>query len=205
MVFIDRPVALFFNEHRELRRLFQLCATPSLLSLPLAALYLIWSVLWRLTGRRLPGRNDVLLAMSLATLAGTTAKDELKWIIGRPWPDAWLHAGLYRPSPFARGEAYGSFPSGHTAYIAAPMFALAIMLPRYRLPAFAIICAVMVGLVGADYHFVGDVVAGLFTGLAAAAGTVVMMRKAQDKPWDNPPENVQSLLDVKQTYSESRH
>jgi membrane-associated phospholipid phosphatase len=34
---------------------------------------------------------------------------------------------------------------------------------------------VMVGLVGSNNHFVADVIAGFFLGLAAAAGTVTLM------------------------------
>jgi membrane-associated phospholipid phosphatase len=45
-------------------------------------------------------------------------------------------------------------------------------MPQYRAVWAGVMAMVMAGLVGAGYHFVGDVIAGFFTGLAAAAGTM---------------------------------
>ena len=103
------------------------------------------------------------------------AKDELKWLIGRPWPQTWVKYGVYTLKPFTDSQYFGSFPSGHTTYVAAPMFVLWWRLPRYRLLWLGIVLMVMVGLVGSNNHFVADVIAGFFLGLAAAAGTVTLM------------------------------
>jgi len=166
-------VELFVHAHRGARPVFQLLAAPSLLPLPFSAVVLGVAVWRRLHGGAAPGR--MYLAFSVATLAATAAKDELKWIFGRPWPDTWMHYGLYAFRPFDTFWLYGGFPSGHTAYIAAPMCVLWKLAPRFKALWAAVTAGVMLGLVGAGYHYVGDVVAGFFTGLAAAAGTLVLL------------------------------
>ena len=104
-------------------------------------------------------------------------KDEMKWMFGRPWPRSWVKNGVYGFHPFTDSSLYGGFPSGHTAYISAPLLLLCWLAPKYRWVWLAVVAMVMVGLVGAGYHFVGDTIAGLFVGLAAAAGTWVVMPK----------------------------
>jgi membrane-associated phospholipid phosphatase len=173
ILFVDRPVAVFFAAHRALRPVFQACAVPSLFTLPLAGLFLIYTFVQRLRGGG--AVNRVYLATSVATLAGTAAKDELKWLIGRPWPETWFHEGIYSFHPLATSVLYGGFPSGHTSYIAAPLCVLWVKAPRYRWLWGGGIGLVMLGLVGADYHFVADVLAGLLTGMACAWGSLVLV------------------------------
>ncbi len=173
VVFLDRPVALYFAGMAQCRWVFQVCAAPSLLALPGAAVVLVVAVWRRLRGLGPVGR--VWLLMSVATLAGTAAKDELKWMFGRSWPWAWLQADVYGFHPFSNSIYYGGFPSGHTAYISAPLCVLWVLAPRWRVVWGGVIFLVMLGLVGADYHYVGDVLAGLLTGVLCAWGTLVLM------------------------------
>lgn len=175
ILFVDRPVAAFFTGHRELKRLFQVMAAPSLLSLPAAGAFLAYAVLQKIGGGGPVSR--LWLTTSVATLAGTAAKDELKWMFGRPWPATWLHSGAYRFHPFSNSIFYGGFPSGHTSYIAAPLCVLWVLLPRWRVVWGGVIGMVMLGLVGGDYHFVGDVLGGLLTGVLCAWGSLVLMNQ----------------------------
>jgi membrane-associated phospholipid phosphatase len=158
-------------------------ASPSLLPLPGAGIFLVTAIIRRRSGP--PSRLG--LAASVATLAATAAKDELKWIFGRPWPDTWLALGIYRLHPFTDSQLFGAFPSGHTAYIAAPLCVFWQLLPRYRRVYAALLASVMLGLVGAGYHFVGDVLAGFATGLIAAAGTLVLLPPKESFSNDPPP------------------
>ncbi len=187
IAFIDRPVEVYVNAHRRFRVIYQIMAAPSLLPLPFSlgflSLYAIRS------GAAAPAPlTRALLALSLAILGATTAKDGLKWLFGRPWPDSWVAYGTYRFHPFAESTLYGGFPSGHTSYIAAPMCLLCWLAPRYRALWMGIVAIVMIGLVGAGYHFVGDVVAGFFVGLAAAAAvsqsSVGSHQSSIDGGWD---------------------
>jgi membrane-associated phospholipid phosphatase len=173
VAFVDRPVAAFFAAHEAWRPLFIACAVPSLLALPAAGLVLVWAVWQRLRGR--PGVGRLALTASAAVLAGTSAKDELKWLLGRPWPGSWLKDGLYAWHPLSTSVLYGAYPSGHTSYIAAPLCVFWVLLPRWRWLWATVILLVMVGLVGADYHFVGDVLGGLALAMLCAWGSLVLV------------------------------
>ncbi len=174
VLFVDRPVERLVAAHQGSRLLFQGLASPSLLPLPFACIYLAVVALRKLGGAVAPDR--LYLAVSLATIAAVAAKDELKFLFGRPWPESWVKYGLYAFHPFATSWLYGAFPSGHTSYIAAPMGVLWWLAPRWRLVWGGVVALVMIGLVGAGYHYVGDVIAGLGVGIAAAAGTVAWLR-----------------------------
>jgi membrane-associated phospholipid phosphatase len=173
VAFVDRPVEAFVHGHQGLRPVFQAMAAPSLFSLPLALIYL---AVYAVRAAVAPGRREWgWLGLCAAVLAATAMKDELKWVFGRPWPDSWVDYGLYAFKPFIDSQLYGGFPSGHTAYAAAPMFMLCWLVPKYRALWLAVIGMVMFGLVAAGYHYVSDTIAGAFVGLAAAAGTVALM------------------------------
>ena len=65
---------------------------------------------------------------------------------------------------------YSAFPSGHTTGICTVMTVLWLCYPRYRALYALAIAAVAVGLVGADYHFLSDVIAGGFVGMRHRKG-----------------------------------
>ena len=140
--------------------------------LGLAAGGLAWLAGWK------PGPwGRVLLAACLATLAASAAKDLLKFAFGRPWPETWVNNnpswigthtyGLY---PFHGGAGWASFPSGHTTVIAAPCAAL-WGVRRLRPLTAALPIAVAVGLLGCDFHFVSDCLAGGLLGAAFGLAT----------------------------------
>jgi membrane-associated phospholipid phosphatase len=173
IAFIDRPVEAYVAAHQHFRLIFQAMAAPSLVPLPFTLIFLSYYAIARPAGPRI----NIGLSLSLAILGATTAKDELKWLFGRPWPGSWVKYDLYGFHPFTDSSLYGGFPSGHTAYIAAPLCLLCWLVPRYRAVWIAIIAMVMLGLIGASYHFVADTIAGFFTGLAAA-GAVISFRSS---------------------------
>ena len=175
VLYIDRPVARFVAAHDTYQLFFEGLASPSLLALPFASVYAVIHTQATLARRRQGALAQLLLALTLAIAFATVAKDELKWLIGRPWPGTWVKYGVYTLSPFTDTQYFGSFPSGHTAYVAAPLLVLWWRLPRYRWLWLTVIFMVMIGLVGSNFHFVADVIAGFFIGLAAAAGTVAVL------------------------------
>jgi membrane-associated phospholipid phosphatase len=64
------------------------------------------------------------------------------------------------------GAAYQSFPSGHMAATCAVVSVLWIWYPRLRWLVTIAGIAVGVGLIGANYHFLSDVIAGAFIGIS---------------------------------------
>ncbi len=151
---------------------------------PLAVLGFAGAGIAVLLGWRPGPVGRALIACCLAVLVAIAIKDELKYAFGRLWPEtwvdnnpSWIHDGAYGFFPFHGRQGWFSFPSGHTTLITAPVAALWGRLPRWR-PVLAIpVALVMVGLFGADYHFVGDMVAGLYLGAVCGAGSAALLSK----------------------------
>ncbi len=121
-----------------------------------------------------------ILRVSCAILIAWALKEELKWAFGRTWPETWLKPanpsffgdGTYGFFPFHGGQAYASFPSGHTTAITALAGSLWCLCPKLRWLGIVLTLCVVIGLLGADYHWLSDIVAGgilgVTTGVAAA-------------------------------------
>ncbi|MBX9622504.1 MAG: phosphatase PAP2 family protein [Gemmataceae bacterium] len=171
--FVDRPVALFVHDHGlPSVRAFEWLTLP-----PPVVQAWVPAVLAGLAVRRAWGPfrrwERAVLAAGAAVVLADQFRQSLGYVFGRYWPATWTHdnpsflrdgdAG-YGFHPFHEGPWYGSFPSGHTARTAAAAAVLWVAYPRWRWLAAAAVAAVTVGLIGMDYHFVGDVVAGGFVG-----------------------------------------
>ncbi len=141
--------------------------------LALAGAGVAWLLGWR------PGNvGRTVLAACIATLVADAAKDVLKHGFGRLWPETWVG---HNPSwigdrrwgffPFHGGPGWASFPSGHTAVVTAPCAVAWRHTKRRFRPVWAALPAlVATGLLGADFHFLGDCIAGALLGLACAVG-----------------------------------
>jgi membrane-associated phospholipid phosphatase len=171
-LWLDRPIAFFVHEHV---RQFSIFATmtqfPELIA-PFAGAVLLVLGLLALAGRPMAKPLTTVFLCGVSLIVAATIKTELKYVFGRTWPETWarnnpslIRDGVYGFNPFHEpGIAYASFPSGHTAAICALMSVLWICYPRFWPIYLASILAVSVGLVGADYHFLSDVIAGAFVG-----------------------------------------
>ena len=144
---------------------------------PLAAVGLVGAGAAAAAGWRSGRWGGILLAACLATVAAIVLKDQLKFAFGRTWPETWINnnpswigSGSFGFQPFHGGQGWASFPSGHMTVITAPMAVLWRMLPRWRRLWGALAALVAIGLLGADYHWVSDVVAGLHLGAAVGCG-----------------------------------
>src|SRR3984957_17510727 len=173
-LWLDRPIAYF--AHAELQRfhLFEkLTLIPDAL-VPLAIVAFLALGLRGLTGRPLSRFQTVLLLSGVSLAVAVVIKDQLKFAFGRPWPETWtrnnpsfIRDGLYGFLPFHGGGGFASFPPGPTTMIFTVMTVLWICYPRFR-PVYALcMAAVAVGLVGANFHFLSDVIAGGFLGVSA--------------------------------------
>ncbi len=120
----------------------------------------------------------VLLAAALSVMVVIGIGEQLKVVFGRPWPETWRNNNLslignddYTFRWFHGNDDYGSFPSGHTTVICGAMSVVWIAWPKFRWLVVIVVTAVVIGLVGDNYHFVGDVVAGAFLGSIAGVWT----------------------------------
>ncbi len=181
--FVDRPVALFAHEHLRDPFIARIGGQAIFESFTYIAAVVEPLALWglaaigfaALSGWKSSSWARLFIAAALAALVADAAKDELKLVFGRVWPEPWIPGspsligtGTFGFFPFHGGQGWGSFPSGHTSMIGTPMAVLWFARPRLRWLAVLLTGLVIVGLVGLDYHFVSDCLAGL--GLATAVG-----------------------------------
>jgi membrane-associated phospholipid phosphatase len=180
-LWLDRPIALFTHAQLQGYDLFaKLTYIPEIIT-PIVLLAFAAIGLHALIGRTL-AKVETVAALAAASLAVADAvKDQLKFAFGRTWPETWvrnnpsfIRDGVFGFNPFHGGPGYAAFPSGHTTAVCAVMTVLWICYPRFRVIYALAIAAVAVGLVGADFHFLGDVIAGGFLGVSVGWLTVVL-------------------------------
>jgi membrane-associated phospholipid phosphatase len=185
---IDRPMAFFVHDRTSQSGIFVLLQKIPEAFPPLAALVFVALGVLALTRRRFSTFQAVMLLCGLSLVVADAIKNQLKFVFGRTWPETWvsnnpslIHNGVYGFNPFHGGVGYASFPSGHAAAICAVMSVLWICYPRFR-PLYALcVAAVVVGLIGADYHFLSDVIAGGFIGVWTGWITVVIWQNAKSE------------------------
>jgi membrane-associated phospholipid phosphatase len=183
VAFVDRPLATAMHQTFHGARPFVLLTHIVDPVLPGAAFALIGTAVFVMSGWR-PGRvGQTLITCCVAALMAYAIKDQAKFAFGRLWPETWVNNnpswisnGAYGFSPFHGGPGWGSFPSGHMCAIVAPLAVVWCRLPRLRWLAALLVLLVAVGLIGANYHFLGDVIAGSYLGTACGLGTLAVLR-----------------------------
>ena len=176
IAFIDRPVAE--TAHAVWRAYPAFEAMTHLVDpIPvLAGLATGGYVVAALFGVRPGPRGVVALRIALAVLVAIALKEQLKFVFGRTWPETWtnnnpsyIKDGVYGFFPFkgfGTGRAYHAFPSGHMTAISVAAVSVALNWPRLRWVMPLPVLMAAVGMIGANFHWVSDLIAG--TGLGAA-------------------------------------
>ncbi len=165
--FVDRPVAFFVHDHRipQFEELRWLTEPPPLVQ-SWAPLVLVLLAMWRAFG---PWRHwqHVLFIACVSLIVADQFRESLGDLFGRYWPETWhnnnpslIGTGAYGFHPFQVGDDVGSFPSGHSARIVGFASVFWLAMPRSRWVCVVLAVPMLVALVGMDYHFVGDVIAG---------------------------------------------
>jgi membrane-associated phospholipid phosphatase len=204
VVLIDRPVATWVHEHLGDQRFgwftttydahaikfgpFSLMAGPSEALRPLAFFVFVVLAIAAAAGWR-PGRGGrIIVALCVSILVAIEIDHVLKFVFGRTWPESWLgfnpswiRHGVFGFSPLHGGIGWASFPSGHTTNITTLATVLWIVWPELRIASTTIVVVVVAGLVGGNYHFVSDIIAGLFLGAAIGLGIVGLMLSPDDR------------------------
>jgi membrane-associated phospholipid phosphatase len=182
IAFVDRAVSTW--SHATLHGIRPLDWPTHIIDpfLPVASIAIIGIGIAALFGWRPGPFGRLLITLCLAVLIATILKDQFKYLFGRTWPEtwvdhnpSWITDGAYRFEPLHGGRGWTSFPSGHMTLITAPAAVFWLLAPRpWRWLWGILVLAVAVGLVGSDYHFVGDMIAGTFLGWACGVGAVAL-------------------------------
>lgn len=127
-----------------------------------------------------PGRRGMIaLRIAIAILVAIALKEQLKFVFGRTWPETWtnnnpsyINDGVYGFFPLkgwgTAGRAYHSFPSGHMTAISVAAMSVALNWPRTKWLMMVPVAVVAIGMIGANYHWVSDLIAGAFLGAGVA-------------------------------------
>jgi membrane-associated phospholipid phosphatase len=169
--FIDKPVvyALYRGKESGINLLNFFIALSSLFSAIVLFLYTYY--LFKFAYQKITRFDRVLLAIANSVAITSYSKDLFKFVFGRYWPKTWsldnsslLQNKAYGFNFFHGGMLNTAFPSGHAAVITAAMSVLWLCYPKYRWLYATTVLLVAIGLIGLNYHFVSDVIAGCFLG-----------------------------------------
>ena len=183
---LDRPIAVYAHaEFHGVKALPWLTFIPDFLAVLALAIFVVMG--WRVAlGHHLSRVESVFLVCGVSLAVAVAIKDQLKFVFGRTWPETWINNNpslirnnVYGFHLFHGGIGFSSFPSGHTTAICAVMSVLWICYPKFRAIYALLIAAVAIGLIGADYHFLSDVVAGGFLGISTGWMTVSFWERAE--------------------------
>lgn len=189
--FVDRPVAFFVHSLglRDNRLLKWLTYLPE--AFLVLAPFVIVLTFARGFHTPLAHYQQVLQTAAISILITLPLVRILKLLFGRYWPETWtdnnpslIHTADYGFHPLHYGAAYTAFPSGHATQTVAVMWVFWLAYPKFRWAWSAVCLAVFTGLVGVNYHFVGDTIAGGFLG--AFVGTLVTRRFLGPPSKDGP-------------------
>jgi len=188
-LWIDRPVALLAHETRQFLPLDLLPRRLPVVAAPLAGATLLVLAVRALMRRPLTRPYAVLLLCTLSFFIAEGLKTYLKSAFGRTWPESWMgphisfiRDGAYGFSPFHGGPAYTAFPSGHTTAVCAVVSVLWACYPKFRPLYVSCVLATAVAVVVANFHFVSDVIAGIFLGTSVGWITMAMWRAGVEDP-----------------------
>jgi membrane-associated phospholipid phosphatase len=180
--FFDRAIALYVHGHsvRPHYGWFDLLTRVPDPLVPLAFVVLAALGLKALARGPLSLWQIAGILCSLSVVFAEAIKDQLKFVFGRTWPEAWaphdpafIETGAYGFNWLHGGAAYQSFPSGHMGATCAVVSVLWSFYPQWRLLWALCALGVAAALVGGNYHFLSDVIAGAFVGCSTGWMTTV--------------------------------
>jgi membrane-associated phospholipid phosphatase len=178
---LDRPIAMLAHQfgfgNPQALEFINRIPDPITLLADIVLFVVGWSAYAR---GHLPKRQQVMVVCAISVLVGEQTKDILKWIFGRPSPKIWIaNNGSsggnhdYHFHWFGGGGAFNSFPSGHMTAITAVVAVIWICYPQLRSLCATAVVFMAAALIGMNFHFLGDVIAG---GLLGSTIGLIMLK-----------------------------
>lgn len=189
IAFVDRPVADYAHASLRANKAFD-AMTHIVDPIPVYAGVVTGAyAVAALFGVRPGPRGMIAVRIAIAILVAIALKEQLKFVFGRTWPETWtnnnpsyIKDGVYGFFPMkgwgTAGRSYHSFPSGHMTAISVAAMSVALQWPRLRWLMTVPVGVVAVGMIGANYHWVSDLVAGAFLGAGVAVAAHRLGRRA---------------------------
>ncbi len=180
--FLDRAIA--FNVMNLLRSIHPLQKAtehiPDLLPYLVGiGTIVMWTIYFYRKHKNLNNANTQFLLIAGAALpAAYILKTFFRFVFGRTGPRDWLLSHRRIEFHWFHNFTIGSFPSGHMTVFAAFGAAVLIYFPQYRKPVYIFLTLLGAALIGTDYHFLSDVIAGAYLGFV----TTCLLRFILDKP-----------------------
>lgn len=180
--FADRLIAVFVHAHGGEHVFYELQTIPAWLGMAAVPVIVVLGLV-RLSGLSLPRAGRAVFLAALSFIVAIAIKDALKYAFGRPWPETWIHhnpsfigTGTYGFFPFHGGPGFASFPSGHMTAITSIMGVFCAIWPQLRWLWAGLVLATAIGLLGMDYHFLSDIIAGTALGGLVSLAVVRLNR-----------------------------
>ena len=168
---LDQPLAFFLHRNIADKTVFVWLQRFTVAFPLLSSFILAWCGLWTLMDRPFSRVQSVALTCSISFISTSVINSQLKYAFGRTWPNTWIESnpsliqnGVFGFNPFHGGLGFASFPPGHAAAICSVMTVLWWSCPNWRPIYVACVAAVVFGLIGANYHFLSDILSGMFVG-----------------------------------------
>ena len=168
---LDQPLAFFLHRNIADKTVFVWLQRLPVAFPLLSSFILAWCGLWTLMDRPFSRVRSVALTCSISFISTSLITSQLKYAFGRTWPNTWIESnpsliqnGVFGFNPFHGGLGFASFPPGHAAAICSVMTVLWWSCPNWRPIYVACVAAVVFGLIGANYHFLSDILSGMFVG-----------------------------------------
>ena len=156
-----------------------------LLQIVIAITVSCWAGYFFLRHRGMHNRHTRFLqACGTAVPIAFVAKTIFQYLFGRSDPYAWIFDHeLPRFYWFRADAGYGCFPSGHMTVFTALLMTLWHFYPRYHSIFLGLLFLLAVALIGTDYHFLSDVIAGAYLGavIASIIDNGVFLQTARDE------------------------
>ena len=168
--YIDRPVSLFIhnclygNSHWSALT----SSLPDILLLFVLVVSVSSAVMYFYRKKRslLDAKTSMLGFIALTLPTAFIVKSVVKFLFGRVETRYWLnHQQIYEFHWLRGSPNFIGFPSGHMIVFAALLAAIARYCIGYRLLCYVLLASLALLLVTTNYHFVGDVLSGLYLGL----------------------------------------
>ena len=184
---LDQPLALFLHQNVLDKTIFVWLQRLPVAFPLLSSLILAWCGLWTLMDRPFSRVQSVALTCSISFISTSLINSQLKYAFGRTWPVTWtennpslFQNGAFGFNPFHGGLGFVAFPSGHAAAVCSVMTVLWWSYPSWRPIYVACVAAVAVGLIGANYHFLSDILSAIFLGVSVGYIATKMSPSTRD-------------------------